>query len=202
MKRFLSLLALLIVIHIPYACMEDECSDFTPLEARIKKVESSIGSLESDSFIDVQSTDFSVAAISLEITEMDFKEISEIRRVKYSSVFTSKAFACSPPLPELAYEIIDITISGTSSIFINDQEIQPNESLNSVFKVTNHNNIHFDEFVKTLNDNKWLFSFVGDQFTIALLQQPDQPIDQALTIKFEFSDNTSIEVLTDTFKVD
>lgn len=201
MKKFISLLLLTAVIHLPYSCInEDDCGDFTPLESRITELTTSIGSFDNDGFSNITSNSFNTAAIKIEITEMEFQEIAAYGKA-HLNLFTNQAVACSPPVPELAYDITNISITGESEISIDGEAMTAGESLNSLFKVPDSNDITFDTFVQNLQENKWQFGYIGAEFTLVLVNQPDEPLDQRFKIRFDFSDGTFIEVETDNFKV-
>ncbi|MEM7107804.1 MAG: hypothetical protein AAF519_06235 [Bacteroidota bacterium] len=200
MKRVLSLCVLLLAIHVPYSCSEDECGSFTLLESRIKTIVSSIGSVDKNTFTDITTSSFLRAAIRFEITEMEFSEIVKARNTGYHPLVSS-ALACSPPEPELAYDITKVTLTGESAVSLATDEVQAGESLNSIFNVANHVDISLDTFSEHLSDNKGLFGHIGDELILVMNEAPQESISQRLTLRLDFSDGTFLELETANFEI-
>ncbi|MEM6526051.1 MAG: hypothetical protein AAGF85_14615 [Bacteroidota bacterium] len=200
MKRILSLFILFLSLHLPYSCSEDECDSFTLLESRIKTIVSSIGSVEKNTFTDITTSSFLTAAIRFEITEMEFSEIAKTRNTEYHPLVSS-ALACSPPEPELAYDITKITLTGESAVSLATDEVQAGESLNSIFDVANYDHASLDAFSDDLFDNKGLFGHIGAELILVMNEAPQEPISQRLTLRLDFSDGTFLELETTNFEI-
>ncbi|MEO0556275.1 MAG: hypothetical protein AAF149_24035 [Bacteroidota bacterium] len=201
MKKLVVFLSLLVVLHLPYSCTEDDCGEFRGLESKITAITTEVGSFANNEFTNVTTNDFNTAAIRFEISEMEFSEIAMYRK-KGTNLFVKQAMACSAPEPELAYDISNINITGESQISTDGATVAAGQSLNSLFKVTDSGDIAFNTFIQNLSKDRQQFGNIGAAFTLALVNEPDQPIDQQLTIKFDFSDGSFIELKTDTFYVE
>ena len=77
MKRNIVLVLVLMATNIPISCDKYVYDEFTPLKSRVSELSSSIGSMTSSGFSSSKSTDFNQSAIQIEISEIDFSEISE-----------------------------------------------------------------------------------------------------------------------------
>ncbi len=201
MKKLVVFLSLLAVLHLPYSCSEDDCGEFRGLESRITAITTEVGSFANNEFVDVATNDFNTAAVRFEICEMEFSKIA-IYRKRGVNLFVKQAMACSAPEPELAYDINNINITGESQISTDGATVAAGQSLNSLFKVTDHWDIAFNTFIQNLSKDRQQFGNIGAAFTLALVNKPDQPIDQQLTIKFNFSDGSFIELEIETFYVE
>lgn len=68
--------------------------------------------------------------------------------------------------------------------------------------MTDYGNIAFNTLIQNLSKDRQWFGNIGAAFILALANKPDQPIDQQLIIKFDFSDGSFIELETETFYVE
>jgi hypothetical protein len=205
MKRFLIILSLLLFSNIPLSCIEENCGNFTPLEARIKELSSSVGTFYSDVFSDVNSTDFHQAAIQIRIINMEYSEITAaISKPKFS--FINAAYACSPPDPEPTQTIDSISITSESPVYSQKRVFSTGESLNELFTITE---IYYSkapasiaEFIENQKSDLWLFGYTGASIVLQLKDKPDSTINQTFTIDFKFSDAKAINIKSQALEVD
>lgn len=183
-------------MHLPYACMEEDDCSFTPLGAKITGINATVGSIQNNSFTDQLTDSFNLSAIKIEISEIEFSEISSAKTVS----FVPTAYACTPPHPELLAKLDGIFVMGESTVFTNESAVEKGQPLNHLFVVTDEDNVSLDDFIDTLQEHPWKYNFIGASFTLALKDQPDQPIDQSLTFNFRFSDGSELVVTTENFK--
>jgi len=202
-KRTLRILVIIAIINLPLSCIEDDCGGFTPLEARISELTSTVGAYEASGFSNSAATGFNRAAINILINNMEYSEISRSNKGIYSIM--NSAYACSPPEPEPTQAINSIKITSESNFYSGSQEYLSGENLVDLFKVTGFsysiNETTVNEFIQQQNDDLWIFGYAGANAVFQLLNKPDSSVNQKLKFKFEFSDLESIEVETTAFVV-
>lgn len=203
MKRKIVLILVLALTNIPISCIEENCSGFTRLEATITELSSSVGTLTSSGFSNSTSNDFNVAAIQITITDMNYSEISELNKNRFSIV--NSAYACSPPQPEPTQAIKSIIVTSETSVFSQGKEYLEGENLIELFKITGYfyskDEITVNEFIERQNSDLLIFGYAGANVIFQLTDQPNSVINQTFTFLFEFSDSEKISIQTSTFEV-
>ncbi|MEQ8547140.1 MAG: hypothetical protein RIC03_04485 [Cyclobacteriaceae bacterium] len=205
MKRKFVLILVLGLTHVPISCIEDECGEFTPSEATITELSSSVGTFTSSGFSSLISNDYDVAAVQITITDMEYSTLSELNSNRFS--FVNSAYACSPPEPVPTQGIQSINITSEASVFSQGKEYLKGESLTELFKITGYgysysnNEKTVNEFIEAQTSDLWIFGYAGANVVFQLTDQPDSVINEKLTFVFEFTDSEKISVQTSNFEV-
>lgn len=197
-KRTLTLLIIVVVTHIPIACVTDP----EKLGTRITEVIAQVGSFDLSAFDFFINKDYEQAAIRISVTEVDYFEISQSRRNSFSLVNVARAREPAPPEP--TQSIQSLIITSDLPIYTGSNTYNSGDDLASLFKVTGQflNEGTIDQFIERQNDDPWLFGEVGSQIIFQLLDQPDSAINQTLTFTFDFSDGEVIAVESPNFEVE
>jgi len=105
MKRILTLALILAVTNIPMSC--DECGPYITSETTILELNVTNGTYDQNGFSDINSSDFSQAAINVFILESETKRITASLQ-ENSFSFIAQAYACEAPLPVVNQKLISI----------------------------------------------------------------------------------------------
>lgn len=202
MRKSLKIAFILLIIHIPFSCKDNEIScSFPKTESLISKFSLEIGSIINNEFLTVESHSFDSAAILIEVSEIELSR--EISAESSSFSLFSRSYACNPPVPTPSQLIEDIVITSDNSIFIYNTEYNPGSDLSEVFHVANYGigDIGIDTFIEIQNNDLWVFGKEGSQLIFQLNAQPDSTISNTMTIHFHFSKGNSLSVTSDIFYV-
>ncbi len=129
MKKMASLVALFIVLNIPFAC--NPCGPFDNRPYKIVSMSSNIGLMVENSFLEEPSTNFERAAIQT--------VIEETKRIGYNVPaanlwIINSAYACDPLPPDVQL-LESLEIISSETVVSGGVEYLSGVQLNTLFKV-------------------------------------------------------------------
>lgn len=157
------------------------------VETEITAINYQVGSYNSSSFSNINSSDFAEAAISMYIEDWTFTADED------GDCYTFTA------LPQ---SLAEINIKSSSSMTFDGVVYDPEDELIGLFKIYSNGQAYTAaEFVNIQNDEPSRFDDENDEVIFQLLNKPDVAIDQPLVIHFTFDDSKIFEIEIPKFEV-
>lgn len=196
MRKLLTLAAIIAITNLPIGCGCDtgSCDDDGGIqETTINTIFISNTWVNNDFAAQEVTSDYTIAAISLEVTEVDYHEVAQQSNHSWSP-FVSVAYALRIA-PQPRQLLTGVSITSNADVTSGGQTYEAGTDLSELFVVSSvfeqFRNISVTDFIDEQNGAPFLFGSVGSQIFLKLSDKPDQAINSSMTVEMTFDDGVS-----------
>lgn len=198
MRKLLTLAAIIAIINLPIGCGCDtgSCDDDGGVqETTINTIFISNAWINENFSTQDVNSDYTIAAISLEVTEVDYHEVA-YKRNTFGSPFINSAYALRiAPAPEPRQLLTGVSITSNEDVTSGGQTYESGSDLSELFVVNSElgqlRGISINDFIDEQNSAPFLFGSIGSQVFLKLSDKPDLAINGNIVVELSFDDGTT-----------